>query len=189
MLSCGSKSVQFRVVVLWILFYFVLVTMGCGSRTTNSGSGSTSEKKTAGRIELDVPRCAGFGPAEAAAILGVAAEKFHDRSQNLSEDSRWCILENPGDSGKSVMFTVSRAKSVDDAATEFSQFRQNAGVAVRTLGKEGQKAHEIPGLGDEALWTPVPGGVYLRRGRYTVQVNQPAEEATQVKIARKILGE
>ena len=61
-----------------------------------------------------------------------------------------------------MTFTVSRAKSVDEAATEFGQFRQSAAVAVGTIGKQGQKTHEISGLGDEALWTPVPGGVYLR---------------------------
>lgn len=116
-------------------------------------------------------------------------EKFQDKSQDLSEGSRWCILANPDNSEKGVTFTVSRAKSVDEAATEFGQFRQSAAVAVGTIGKQGQKTHEISGLGDEALWTPVPGAVYLRKGRYSVLVSQPADEATQVKIARKILGE
>jgi hypothetical protein len=62
-------------------------------------------------------------------------------------------------------------------------------VAVGAIGKQGQSAHEIHGLGDEAFWTPIPGGVYVRNGRYSVQVNQPADEETQIKIARKILGE
>lgn len=163
--------------------------MGCGSRATDGGPGTGSGTARNERFELDVVHCAGFGPAEAAAILGVPSEKFQDKSQDLSEDSRWCILANPDNSANGVTFTVSRAKSVDEAATEFGQFRQNAAVAVGTIGKQGQKTHEIPGLGDEALWTPVPGGVYLRKGRYSVQVNQPADEATQIRIARKILGE
>jgi hypothetical protein len=137
---------------------------------------------------LDVAHCAGFGPAEAAAILGVPAGKFRDESQDLSEGSRWCILANPDDSAKGVTFTISRAKSVDEAVSDFEQFRGNANVAIGAIGKQGQKTHEVPGLGDEALWTPVPGGVYLRKGRYSVQVNQPADEETQIKIARKILG-
>ena len=159
--------------------------IGCGSRATGGGSGTAGNQ----RLELDVAHCAGFGPAEAAAILGVPAAQFQDKSQDISEGSRWCILENLGNSANGVTFTVSRAKSVDDAVTEFSQFRQNSALAVRTLGKQGQKTHEVAGLGDEALWTPVPGGVYLRKGRYSVLVSRPADEATQIKIARKILGE
>ena len=189
MLCIRTKSMRIRVVAPRAALCVVFLTMGCGSRATDGGSGSASGKAGSERFELDVAHCAGFGPAEAAAILGVPTEKFQDKSQDLSEDSRWCILANPDNSEKGVTFTVSRAKSVDEAATEFGQFRQNAAVAVGTIGKQGQKTHEISGLGDEALWTPVPGGVYLRKGRYSVQVNQPADEATQVKIARKILGE
>jgi hypothetical protein len=49
---------------------------------------------------LDVDHCAAFGRTQAAAILGVSAEKFHDKSQNLSESKRWCILENPMTQGR-----------------------------------------------------------------------------------------
>ena len=76
-----------------------------------------------------------------------------------------------------------------EASAEFSQFRQHSAVAVGTIGNNGQTTHEIPGLGDEAVWTPLPGGVYLRKGRYSVQVNQPAAEEVQIRTARKILGQ
>ena len=66
----------------------------------------------------------------AAAILGVPAEKLRDHSRDLSGNSRWCILENPDDSKKGVTFTVSRADSVDQAASEFQQFRQHASKAT-----------------------------------------------------------
>jgi len=183
------QLMQFLIVAPRAALCVALLATGCGSRTSDVGSGTGSAPTGSERLELDIAHCAGFGPAEAAAILGVPAEKFQDKSQDISEGSRWCILENADDRQKGVTFTVSRAKSVDEAAEEFSQFRQNAQVAVGTIGERGQKSHEISGLGDEALWAAVPGGVYLRKGRYSVQVNQPAEEATQIRIARKILGE
>jgi hypothetical protein len=178
-----------RVVYAGVAFWALLQTIGCGSQGTEGGSTADSRAAKSGQFTLDVAHCAGFGPAEASAILGVPAGKFQDKSQNLSDTSRWCILADPDDSKLGVTFTVSQADSADQAISEFAQFRQNAGVAVGAIGEPGQESHEIPGLGDEALWAPVPGGVYLRKGRYSVQVNQPADEATQIKIARKILGE
>ena len=180
---------QFFLVVPRAALCVGLLATGCGSRTSDVGSGTGSARTGSERSELDIAHCAGFGPADAAAIFGVPAEKFQDKSQDISEGSRWCILENADDRQKGVTFTVSRAESVDEAAEEFARFRQNAEVAVETIGKQGQKSHEISGLGDEALWAAVPGGVYLRKGRYSIQVNQPPDEATQMKIARKILGE
>lgn len=188
-LCCRSESNQLRLTALSAAISILFLLTGCGSRPTEGGSRSEAATARKGRLELDIAHCAGFGPAEASAILGVPAEKFRDKSQDISEDSRWCILENSEDSQKGVNFAVSRAKSVDDAATEFAQFRQNAGVAVGAIANKGEKTHEIPGLGDEAIWAPVPGAVHLRKGRYSVQVNQPADEVTQIKIARKVLGE
>jgi len=168
--------------VLGAALCVVLLGAGCGSRTTDSGNASSEG------FELDVAHCGGFGPADAAAILGVPAEKLQDHSRDLSENSRWCLLENPDDSKKGVTFTVSRADSVDEAAVEFQQFRQHASMAATMGGSPEEKIHEIPDLGDEAVWSPVPGGVYIRQGRDGVQVNQPADEETQIEIARKILG-
>jgi hypothetical protein len=88
-----------------------------------------------------------------------------------------------------VTFTVEREESVNDAVIAFQQFRDHVGVAVGVLGEAGDKAHNVEGLGDEALWTPVPGGVYARKGRYSVQVNTPSDEQMQIKIAKRILKE
>ncbi len=182
-------SMNFRAISVCAALCCAFLWPGCGSRTTDDGSRSKSASTGSAQSEIDLKRCAGFGAAEAAALLGVPPEKFKDKSQDLYEGSRSCIFENADDPARSINFTVNRASSADDAITEFAQFRQNAGVAVRTIGKEGQKAHDVPSLGDEALWTPVPGVLHLRKGRYSVQVNQPADEAMQIKIARKILGE
>lgn len=188
MLCFRLKYTGLQALARGAVFCVALLTLGCGSQPGNAGSEGRSGKTASQQFELDVAHCAGFGPADAATILDVPAEKFQDKSQDISEGSRWCILENRDNARQGVTFTVSRTKSVEEAATEFAQFRQNASVAAGTIGKQGQKMHDIPGLGDEALWTPVPGGVYLRKGRYSVQVNQPADEATQIKIARKIIG-
>ncbi len=172
-----------------VVLLALLTSPGCGSQATDSSASTESRAGQSEGIEMDVAHCAGFGPSKAAALLGVPAESLEDNSQDLTEHSRWCIYSNKEDSGKGVTFTVDRAESADKAALEFQQFLGHLDVATETIGEAGDKAHKISGLGDEAVWAPIPGGVYLRQGRYSVQVNQPADEETQIKIAHAILGE
>ncbi len=156
-----------------------LLMFGCGG---SSGSGS------GGGVELDVAGCAGFGIDDAAAILAVPATALQDSSQPLGDDGRWCIFSGVEDSSLAVNFSVTQADTVERAIEEFQQFRGNVQVAVGILGEKGQAAHDVEGIGDEALWTPVPGALHVRVGRYSVQVNPPSDEETQIRIARRILG-
>jgi hypothetical protein len=173
--------------LLWVLAGASLIAGGCGSSSSpESPEGSMAQSSG---FEMDIQNCAGFGTADAAELLGVAASALVDKSQAITEESHWCIFSNPENREQGVMFTLSRADSEDDAITEFQQFRGNVGVAVGALGEAGDRAHNIPNLGDEALWTPVPGGVYLRKGRYSVQVNSPGDEQMQIKIAKRLIGE
>jgi hypothetical protein len=166
----------------------LLFAMSCGSSGPESATPAGSKKAPSGEFELDVANCAGFSIEDAAAAVGVPAASLQDQSQDLGENSRWCIFKNTENAANGVMFTVSRADSTDDAVTEFQQFRDHASTAASTIGEMGQQVHEIEGLGDEAVWAPVPGGVYARKGRYSLQVNSPPDEEKQVQIARKILG-
>jgi hypothetical protein len=164
-----------------------LIVGGCGSGGSGSSQGSAS---SAGRaFELDIAGCGGFTVADAAKLLGLPAVALKDKSQDISDHSRWCIYSNVQDPEKGVTFTVEREESVDAAVVAFQQLRDHVGVAVSVLGEAGDKAHNIQGLGDEALWTPVPGGVYARKGRYSVQVNKPSNQQIQVQIAKRILKE
>ncbi len=161
-----------------------LLLLSCGSGGTAGGEAE---------FELDVNNCGGFTVADAAAFFNAPPEGWRDDSQPLGDNSRWCIFNNSGDSGPGLNFSIRRSDSVEQAKTEFQQFRGNVGVAVSVLGDkfdaQGRQPHNVPGLGDEALWTPVPGALYARKGRYSVQVNQPSEEELQVRVMRKILRE
>lgn len=163
------------------------VFLGAGSLLLSCGSGGAGGGDPA--FEPDVENCGGFTVDAAAAVFNVPAAGWRDDSQPLGENSRWCIFNSSENSELGLNFSISRADSVDEAKIEFQQFRGNVGTAVSILGEEGQKPHDVPGLGDEALWTPVPGSLHARKGRYSVQVNRPSDEETQIRIMRKILRE
>jgi hypothetical protein len=168
----------------------LVVNQGCGGGTaTNGGSGgAASSTGESGGFTIDLDGCGGFTAQDAAAFLGIPADNLEATSESLGENSRWCIFSDRNDSSKSVNFTLSRAASVEEAVTEFDQFRSHVQVAVDTLGKKDQSAHEVPGLGDEAIWTPVPGILKVRKGSFSLQINAPEGEELQVKIARKLIG-
>ena len=144
----------------------LVVNQGCGGGTaTNGGSGgAASSTGESGGFTIDLDGCGGFTAQDAAAFLGIPADNLEATSESLGENSRWCIFSDRNDSSKSVQ------------------------VAVDTLGKKDQSAHEVPGLGDEAIWTPVPGILKVRKGSFSLQINAPEGEELQVKIARKLIG-
>jgi hypothetical protein len=141
-------------------------------------------------VELDVEHCAGFTAEDAASFLGVEAAQIKESSQPLGDDGNWCTFSRADDSSVAVTFTVKREESRDAAAEEFAQFAEHAGVAAGVLGDKGDKgdkAHTVADLGDEAIWSPVPGILVVRAGRYSLQVNAPSKEETQIGIARRLL--
>lgn len=152
-----------------------------------SCGGGTGSGAAAGGYQIDVENCGGFTAADAASILGIDVEMIEESSPPIGENEKWCIFGNSADSSESVSFTVSRADSEDAAIEEFAQFRSHAGVANEVLGEAGDTAHEVSDLGDEAVWTPVPGLLLVRAGRYSLSINPPSTEEQQVRIARLIL--
>jgi len=152
------------------------------------GSGGSSNAGSGG-FEIDVEHCAGFTAADAASVLGVDAASVEESSQPIGEDKMWCIFASSDDPSLSVNFTVGRAESTEAATEELAQFVSHVGVAQEVLGDEGVVAHMVPDLGDEAVWSPTPGILVVRSGPYSLQVNNPSDEETQVAIARRILSE
>jgi hypothetical protein len=175
-----SPHRSFSLTLLLVSF----VVVGCGSGGSGSSQGSGSSARRA--FELNVAGCDKFTVADAAEFLGLPAGALKDKSQDISDQSRWCIYSDAQDPRKGVTFTVEREESVNDAVIAFQQFRDHVGVAVGVLGEAGDKAHNVEGLGDEALWTPVPGGVYARKGRYSVQVNGPSPRRPRAPLARGV---
>lgn len=165
--------------------YGALVGLTALVAACQSGGGAGTESGAS--FELDVPNCGGFTAQDAAAVLGLEPSVIEDSSQALGDDSKWCIFASKDDSSISVNFTVSRAESSEAAAEDFAQFLSHAGIANDVLGEEGDQAHKVPDLGDEAVWTPMPGILVARIGRYSLQVNAPQDESTQRRIAHLIV--
>lgn len=160
---------------------WLLTACGGGGGGVGGGAGG------AGEVELDVEHCAGFTAEDAATLLGIEVSRVEESSQPLGDDGKWCIFGSADDSSLAVNFTVKKAESTEAAAEEFAQFVDHAGVAVGALGDKGDKAHTVADLGDEAIWSPVPGILVVRAGSYSLQVNAPSEEEKQIRIARLLL--
>jgi len=163
-----------------------LLLASCGGGGTGGDAGAGGGA-AAGGYQIDVENCGGFTAADAASILGIEVSMVEESSPPLGDNQKWCVFSSSADSMASLNFTISRADSEQDAITEFAQFRNNAGVANAVLGDAGDAAHDVADLGDEAVWTPVPGLLLVRAGRFSLSINPPSTEEQQVRIARIIL--
>lgn len=187
----GASRVQFPMLVL--LCISTLLSTSCGqpeetAAPSASSSGDRAVKSAARSFELDIDACGGFGVADAARILGVDVAVVEQSSQPL-EDGKWCVFSNTEDYALGVNFSLTRADTEKDAIDEFVQFQGHAEIAVGTIGDAGDSIRRVAGVGDEAIWAPVPGAVHVRKGRYTLQVNSPGDEQMQIEVAKAVLGE
>jgi hypothetical protein len=139
-----------------------------------------------------VKACAGFTPQTAATLLGVPAAGIVDQSSDLYEKLRSCSFVDPKNPKTQLTFSLRRDDSVEEAAEEMASFRDHLGVARQVLpGAEGSTkepaAQEIPGLGDEAVWTRINGTLNVREGNVTIQVSRPEDREVQKKVVEKVL--
>ncbi len=152
----------------------------------DKGTGQTAAAPAGGSGGLDLANCAGFGVADAATILGTAADGLDARTSQESWGTD-CSFFPRGDvmSEQAVSFTLSRSDSADAAAEEMAQLAGHAGVADEVLADQ-KVSHWVKGVGDEALWAAANGSLYVRSGAYQVIVTRPKEEARQMEVARRL---
>jgi hypothetical protein len=176
------------------LLTFSACGSGPGDQATSTGGSATPAATKPAKSALigaeTKARCAGFGPAQAAEFLGVAAGAVTEQAQDITPTARGCDF-TAGD--KKVGFSLGLDESVDDAKRAFESLRETYVMAARiqesAMGKKFEEGaySDILSLGDEAIWSITNGSLAVRHKNLTIMVMSPSDKRTQVAIARKIL--
>lgn len=137
--------------------------------------------------------CGGFGPAQAAELLGAPASAITDSSSDITPTLRMCTFSARDASSQMVSFSMSLEESVDEAKRTYAQMKDNIPIAQHAQESAGVSSDdsalvEIGGLGDEALWTSVNGALTVRHGNLTIQVMAPRDRKKQIAVADKLLA-
>jgi hypothetical protein len=176
----------------------VLVLCGCGGGATDdataaSGTASPAQKpvKSSGLVGVEAKaRCGGFGAAQAAEILGVAASAVTATSQDVTPTTRGCEFSA---GGKKISFSLTVEASIDDAKRDFESLRETYVIAARAqesaTGKtipEGAYS-DILSVGDEGVWSVTNGAMAVRYKNLKIMVLAPSEKRLQAAVAAKII--
>ena len=182
---------------LGIALACVLLCACGGSKTEDGSTSSASASSSASNANFfsrdTLAKCAGFGAAQAAAILGVAPDAVVEKSEDITPNSRGCNYAPRDDASKALFFSVNFDESVDEAKTSFAQMRDTLSLGSRvqesaTGTKSAEGAYsDILGVGEEAVWSTVNGSLAVRQKNITILVMRPNDKATQVKVAQEVL--
>lgn len=188
-----------------VLLTFVAVS-ACGGSSPPSGgpdgaSAAANREATAAVDPAVVESCAGFTVETAAELLGVPAGDLEVQTgpsealgghvcRYWSKDS----LIGPG-----LQFLLDVEASAAEAAARLRSLRDDAtpgDAAIRAAtGQEGggRSVMAFEGIGDEAFWDPLTGGVTLRAGAIVASVQASASrqsasdsDPTQVELERRV---
>jgi len=182
-----------------VLALICMVAAGSCGRTAEPDTASSATPPAAAATSAGaalVPadakaRCAGFGTAEAAEILGVPPSAVTDRSQDITPISRGCTFR-AGDE-QAVNFMLRVDDSIEAATSEFAGLKDTYVIAARAQeAATGKKVAEgafsdILGVGDEAIWSVTNGSLVVRYRNLTILVISPSDKRAQVAIAKKVL--
>ena len=176
-----------------------LALCGCGGgatgETTSAGNATPGAHQksveTTGLVTADVKnRCAGFGAAQAAEVLGVPAGSVTATSQDITPTARGCEFTG---GGKTINFSLSLESSIDEAKRAFESAKETYVISARAQEAQGKKLEQgaysdILDLGDEAMWSVTSGAMTVRYKNLTIMVLLPDDKRTQAAVATKILG-
>jgi hypothetical protein len=132
----------------------------------------TTAARSGGLLVVDLARCGGFTAAEAAAILGVPAEKVAFAGKEAGSGQVTCTFSGPAGAG--IVFDVSVWKGVAEAEAEMERQRNRLNDNYR----------DIVGLADDGIWTEVDGSFTGRRANVTIHVTQPSDKIMKLKAAK-----
>lgn len=186
--------------------YAISVVM-CALALCGCGGGAPGERASAGNatpgvkaksveatglVTADVKnRCAGFGAAQAAEILGTPAGSVTATSQDITPMARGCEFIG---GGKKISFSLALEASIDDAKRAIANSRETYVISARAqetaTGKEIKEGaySDILSVGDEAIWSVTNGAMTVRHKNLIIMVISPDDKRTQAAIATKILG-
>jgi hypothetical protein len=188
-----------RVLIVVIAFLMLFAFCACkkqtpGTERAGSGTPATENHQPfkAGKVyEPDMANCNGFTAADAAAILGAPASKFTAKTDELYAGNWQCVFDS-GNTGKTMSFNVSVARSAEEAAGNMNQYRshlETAGSVAPFKENLPKGAYsDISGIGDEAVWTDMNVSLAVRQGNVTIHVLMPKDKTIQMEVAEKFLS-
>ena len=144
-----------------------------------------------GAAAADAAHCFGFSAADAAALLGVAAERVVPKTEEVYQ-RLWQCAYTTDDPEQGVSFSITVSESADAAIAEMAQYRSHLETAGETAPfKNALPAgaySDIIGLADDAVWTDVNGTLTVRKGNVSMQFLLPKGKPAQVKAADAVLA-
>lgn len=124
-------------------------------------------------------------------VLGIPASEIKVRADELYEGAGTCVFDG-GAAGKTISFTITVAKTVQDAADEMVTYRSHLETAAGTSQYKDKLPNgaysEIEGLADDAVWTDINKTLNVRQGNVSLQISLPNDKMTQLKIAQKFIS-
>jgi hypothetical protein len=175
----------------------LVISCGCKGGSDDrqpSGAGASQSSTTAVHSMEVANRCAGFGAAQAAELLAVAAAEIEPRLEQVTPTTRGCTFTYRGDQTRQVSFSITREETVDEAKASFASYRETVTMGSRTqeaaTGKtpaEGAYV-DILGVGDEAVWSHTNEALAVRRANLTIMVLRPDGKKQQAAVAQKVIA-
>jgi hypothetical protein len=147
-----------------------------------------------------VESCAGFSVETAAELLGVAPATLSDESGRSDNSDKMCrYWSHESLIGPGLQFLLEVERSAAAAAARLRRLREEApggdaaiGTAVRQ-DRGGRSVMTFDGIGDEAFWDPLTGGVNLRVGNVLASIQASAQrkvvsnsDPVQVELERRV---
>jgi hypothetical protein len=124
-----------------------------------------------------VKACALLTAAEIASVQGEKPARV--RESRPRPDASRCYIALPT-AAKSVSFEVTQGPRVAQLA---ERMRMAAEVEGEEAGEDEEHAVErVPGMGDEAFWAGVLGGLYVRRGETLLRIVLGGEDTKETKL-------
>jgi hypothetical protein len=177
---------------------YLLVVVGCsggaaGETSSSAAPAQASAQKPAkgGLVGAEAKaRCGGFGAAQAAEILGVAASAVAPRISDVTPTTKGCEF-SAGD--KKVSFSLTVADSIEEAKKDLENLRETYVIAARS--QESATGRKIPegaysdilSVGDEGVWSVTNGAMSIRYKNLEIMVIWPSDKRTQAAVAKKII--
>lgn len=188
-----------------VLVVLTAASWGC-ERSSDSAAASAntataaSSSSTGGVDPALVEACAGFTVETAAELLGVAPAALSDesgRSEAIGQMCRYWSHESL--IGPGLQFLLEVEPSHASAAARLRRLREEAPAGDAAIGaavgqaRSGRSVIAFEGIGDEAFWDPLTGGVNLRVGNVLASIQASAQrrvlsdsDPVQVELERRV---
>jgi hypothetical protein len=187
-----------------VLIVVTGMSWGCERSSDSAASANVppaaSDSSTGGVDPALVESCAGFSVEAAAELLGVARATLSDES-GQSEALGWMCRYWSHESliGPGLQFLLEVETSPAAAAARLRTLREEAPASDAAIGaavgqaRSGRSVITFEGIGDEAFWDPLTGGVNLRVGNVLASIQASAQrqalsdsDPVQVDLERRV---